>query len=128
MNYGYIVLDGRYTRYAIKVEIPSSIKTRREAVAFLDGYGFAIALERKVTYKYTQTFICFDSETGFDTETERAENKSAPAQPEIIRCKDCRFHTYFNEKCELLDTRLRFYETDKTWTEDCFCSWAERRI
>lgn len=63
MNYGYIVLDGRYTRYAIKVEIPSTIKTRREAVAFLDGYGFAVALERKVTYKYTQTVICFDTET-----------------------------------------------------------------
>lgn len=51
MNHGYIVLDGRYTRYAETVNIPESIKTRREAIAFLDGYGAAIASERKVTYK-----------------------------------------------------------------------------
>lgn len=46
---------------------------------------------------------------------------------EVVRCKDCRFYIQSNEKCELVDTRLRFYETDKTWTEDCFCAWAERR-
>lgn len=45
----------------------------------------------------------------------------------VVRCKDCRFYLQSHEKCELIDTRLRFYETDKTWTEDCFCSWAERR-
>lgn len=71
MNYGYIVLDGRYTRYAIKVDIPSTIKTRREAVTFLDGYGAAIASERKQRYQYTQTMLSFDNETGFDNETER---------------------------------------------------------
>lgn len=66
MNYGYIVMDGRYTRYAIKVDILSSIKTRREAIAFLDGYGAAIASERKQTYKHTQTMISFDTETLFE--------------------------------------------------------------
>lgn len=45
----------------------------------------------------------------------------------VVRCKDCRFYIQSNEKCELVDTRLRFYETDKTWTGDCFCSWGERR-
>lgn len=44
----------------------------------------------------------------------------------IIRCKECKFFLRSNEKCELVDTRLHFYETDKRWTEDCFCSWAER--
>lgn len=63
MSYGYIVMDGRYTRYAIKVEIPATIKTRREAIAYLDGYGKAIASERKVSYKYTQTMLSFDTET-----------------------------------------------------------------
>ena len=45
----------------------------------------------------------------------------------VVRCKDCRFYLQSNEKCELVDTRLRFYETDKKWTGDCFCSWGERR-
>ena len=40
----------------------------------------------------------------------------------VVRCKDCRFYLQSNEKCELVDTRLRFYETDKKWTGDCFCS------
>ena len=45
---------------------------------------------------------------------------------QVVRCKECRFYLQSNEKCELVDTRLRFYETDKTWTGDCFCSWGER--
>lgn len=44
----------------------------------------------------------------------------------VVRCKDCRFYLQSNEKCELVDTRLRFYETDKKWTGDCFCSWGEK--
>lgn len=46
---------------------------------------------------------------------------------EVVRCKDCKFYLNSNEKCGLVDTRLRFYETDKVWTEDSFCSWGERR-
>ncbi len=46
---------------------------------------------------------------------------------EVVRCKDCKYYLNSNEKCGLIDTRLHFYETDKTWTEDCFCSWGERR-
>lgn len=46
---------------------------------------------------------------------------------EVVRCKDCKFYLNSNEKCGLIDTRLHFYETDKVWTEDCFCSWGERR-
>lgn len=45
---------------------------------------------------------------------------------EVVRCKDCKYYLNSNEKCELIDTRLRFYETDKIWTEDCFCAWGER--
>ena len=48
------------------------------------------------------------------------------AEP-VVRCKDCKFHLNSNEKCGLVDTRLHFYETDKVWTEDCFCAWGERR-
>ena len=46
---------------------------------------------------------------------------------EVVRCKDCKYYLNSNEKCGLVDTRLRFYETDKVWTEDCFCAWGERR-
>ena len=46
---------------------------------------------------------------------------------EIVRCKDCKYYLKSAEKCGLIDTRLHFYETDKIWTEDCFCSWGERR-
>ena len=45
----------------------------------------------------------------------------------VVRCKDCRHYLNSAEKCGLIDTRLHFYETDKRWTEDCFCSWGERR-
>ena len=48
-------------------------------------------------------------------------------EPEIVRCKDCKFYYNSNESCQLIDTRLKFYETNKTWVNDCFCSWAERR-
>lgn len=63
MKRGYVVIDGRYTRYSIMVDIPSRIKTRREAIAFLDGYGTAIAEDRKQHYAYTLTELCFDTET-----------------------------------------------------------------
>lgn len=46
---------------------------------------------------------------------------------EVVRCKDCRHYLYSNEKCDLIDTRLNFYATDKIWTNDCFCAWGERR-
>lgn len=45
---------------------------------------------------------------------------------EVVRCKDCKYYLNSNEKCGLVDTRLLFYETDKVWTEDCFCAWGER--
>lgn len=46
---------------------------------------------------------------------------------ELVRCGDCKHYLNSNEKCELIDTRLHFYETDKVWASDCFCAWAERR-
>lgn len=42
----------------------------------------------------------------------------------VTRCKDCKYYLRSNEKCELIDTRLHFYETDNTWTEDAFCAWG----
>ena len=46
---------------------------------------------------------------------------------EVVRCKDCKYYLQSSEKCELVDTRLHFYETNKVWTNGSFCSWAERR-
>lgn len=46
---------------------------------------------------------------------------------EVVRCKECKHYLNSCEKCGLIDTRLHFYETDKRWTEDCFCAWGERR-
>lgn len=46
---------------------------------------------------------------------------------EVVRCKDCKYYLNSNEKCGLVDTRLCFYETDKVWTEDSYCSWGERK-
>ena len=53
--------------------------------------------------------------------------KEIRKMPEIGRCKDCKYYLNSNEKCGLVDTRLRFYETDNVWTRDGFCSWGERR-
>lgn len=47
---------------------------------------------------------------------------------ELIRCKDCRYFINSNEQCQLINTRLFFYEREKKWTKDSFCSWAERTI
>lgn len=47
--------------------------------------------------------------------------------PQIIKCEDCKYYLKSNEECQLIKTRLHFYETDKRWTEDSFCSWAERK-
>lgn len=52
------------------------------------------------------------------------EQARADAVP-VVRCKDCKYYLNSNEKCGLIDTRLHFYETDKTWTEDCFCSMRD---
>lgn len=45
----------------------------------------------------------------------------------VIRCKDCKYYLKSNEECQLIKTRLHFYETDKKWFEDSFCAWAERK-
>ena len=58
----------------------------------------------------------------------KAKNNAPAADVvEVVRCKDCRHCLNSNEKCNLIDTRLHFYETDKQWTGDSFCSWGERR-
>lgn len=41
------------------------------------------------------------------------------AQPEIIRCKDCKFFVSDMERCEADD--------EHPASPDAFCSWAERR-
>lgn len=46
---------------------------------------------------------------------------------EVVRCKDCIYYLHSSEICGIIDTRLHFYETDKTWADDCFCSWGERK-
>lgn len=45
----------------------------------------------------------------------------------VCRCKDCKHYLNSNERCELIDTRLHFYETDKRWPDDIFCAWGERK-
>lgn len=59
---------------------------------------------------------------------EKINNAPTVNAVEVVRCKDCKYYLNSNEKCGLIDTRLHFYETDKVWTEDCFCAWGERRI
>ena len=43
-----------------------------------------------------------------------------------VRCKDCKHFFKSNEQCQLIRTRLHFYEREKRWTEDSFCSWGEK--
>jgi len=45
----------------------------------------------------------------------------------VVRCRDCKYYLHSNEKCELIDTRLHFYETRNRWTDDDFCAWGERK-
>ena len=46
---------------------------------------------------------------------------------ELIRCKDCKYYLNSDEECQLINTRLHFYEENKKWTNESFCSWAERK-
>lgn len=55
------------------------------------------------------------------------ENAPAVDDVAVVRCKDCKYYLHSNEKCELIDTRLHFYETRNRWTDDDFCSWGERK-
>lgn len=48
-------------------------------------------------------------------------------QSELIRCKDCKYYLKSDEECQLINTRLHFYEENKKWTKESFCSWAERK-
>ena len=67
-------------------------------------------------YEYVEVFYKDD-----------VDNAPSVDAVEVVRCKDCKFYLNSNEKCGLVDTRLRFYETDNVWTRDCYCSWGERR-
>ena len=44
----------------------------------------------------------------------------------LIRCKDCKYYLTSDEECQLINTRLHFYEENKKWTKESFCSWARR--
>ena len=61
--------------------------------------------------------------------TSQADDREATARgwDELVRCKDCKYYLKSNEECELISTRLRFYEENKKWENDSFCSWAERK-
>ena len=39
MKYSYIIIDAGCCRYAEKVKLPDYLKTRKEMLAYLDGYG-----------------------------------------------------------------------------------------
>lgn len=84
-----------------------------------------VALWRKEKGAYADTF-----NTAIDAcQTiilDMYDNSSLDIVP-VVRCKNCKFYLNSNETCGLVDTRLHFYETDKVWTEDSFCSWGERR-
>lgn len=54
------------------------------------------------------------------------ETPTVDAVP-VVRCKDCKYYLHSNEKCELIDTRLHFYETRNRWTDDDFCAWGKRK-
>lgn len=49
------------------------------------------------------------------------------AQPEIVRCKDCRYYMRSDELCEMIAARLHMYECGKQWNEDSFCCWGKKK-
>lgn len=57
-------------------------------------------------------------------ETIRAIKELPSAQPEIIRCKECR---YYGESLPDVDTRMICHKTALNYKPDDFCSYAERR-
>lgn len=66
--------------------------------------------------------VCsFEEEYGF------LKSETMNIISELVRCKDCKYYLKSDEKCQLIDTRLHFYEANKRWAEDSFCSWAERK-
>lgn len=48
------------------------------------------------------------------------------AQPEIIRCKDCKHRNRYRFPPQY-DERDYCEKHEKVVREDCYCSWAERR-
>lgn len=48
------------------------------------------------------------------------ERGKASAQPDIVRCKDCRYYNAEEKEC------LDLLGHGRRWEEDDFCSYAER--
>lgn len=74
--------------------------------------------------------VCTYNKTGCgscDLQTKCPNDEPTIDVVPVIRCKDCKYFIDSNEQCQLIDTRLHFYERYKRWTEDSFCSWAERK-
>ena len=45
---------------------------------------------------------------------------------DLITCEECKHYLKSGEECQMISTRLHFYEANKKWTEDSFCSWAKK--
>lgn len=69
----------------------------------------------------------YDLDNNYVADLDDIRNMQTVDAVPVVRCKECKYYLSSNEKCALLDTRLHFYETDKVWSSDCFCGWAERR-
>lgn len=49
-------------------------------------------------------------------------------QPEVVvRCKDCKHYLRGNGSCNYLDSKLLFLMDRRTWDENSYCSWGERK-
>ena len=63
---------------------------------------------------------------GIFAECEKNLNELPSAQPELIRCKDCKYYYFADNRIPQEQRFVCVLNGDK-WRSDDFCSYAERR-
>lgn len=82
-------------------------------------------MEIVIDYNKFHDYICGFVDPYEIPAVENAVDKAM--KRDLVRCGECKFYLWLDETCALVATRLHFFEMDKRWTKDCFCSWGERR-
>lgn len=78
----------------------------------------------KSAFGYCLTTVCINPK--FKRKYEESQ-RLLGEYVKIVRCKDCKYFLGSDGECALIVTRLHFYEKDKRWTEESYCSWGERK-
>lgn len=79
-------------------------------------------ISRQAAIDAINSHFGFNTEEEYGSAVQEVINGLPPAQPEIIRCKDCRYYRWESDMCD-----YPYATAQNVVHEDDFCSNAERR-